>query len=449
MMLLLLSLLCIIPNRYEITCEDKGVVLEPIRVDFQDYVALKPVAEMLRLNYVMDHTTQQLHLTGLDRRFVIIPGVTTVEYGGAYYHLPFAPVYRQGEVYYPVQLIATTLGSAFERLIFIKNITEIPVINGVSITTRGDSTILEFAWARPIGFDVRFSTRQAVIEIDGVYKGAKDIKPKGAVSSAKLIPHNTYTALELNLQGVNSVIERDKEVVFYSKQSRRVQSIVIDAGHGGIDPGAVGRKGLYEKDVNLAISRVLKDLIEDSLKIKVLLTRDRDVYVSLKERTSIANRNAADLFVSVHCNAHLKGPPRSGFETYFLSEAKTSDERAVAALENASLKFDNLTLPGDDISFILYDLAQSAFLEESNRFAENIQGSAEKHLKIPSRGVKQAGFYVLHGAFMPAVLVECAFINNPDEEKLLRQKDFQRQLAVAIYRGIRDYIEDYERRLNN
>ncbi|MBE0433057.1 N-acetylmuramoyl-L-alanine amidase [candidate division WOR-3 bacterium] len=449
MMLLVLSLLCVIPNRYEITCDEKSVVIEPIRVDLQDYVALKPLTELLRLNYVMDHTTQQLHLTGDGRTFVIIPGMTTVAYGGVYYHLPFASVYRQNEVYFPVQLITTTLGSAFERLIFIKSVTEILVINGISIVTRADSTVVKFAWARRIGFDVRFSMRQAVIEIDGVYKGKPDLKPKGAVSSAKLIPHNTYTAMELDLQGVNSVIERDDEVVFYSKQSRQVQSIVIDAGHGGIDPGAVGKNGLYEKDVNLAVCRILKDVIEDSLKIRVTLTRDRDVYVSLKERTNIANRNAADLFMSIHCNAHQKGPPRSGFETYFLSEAKTSDERAVAALENASLKFDNLMLPGDDISFILYDLAQSAFLEESNRFAENIQISAEKHLKIPSRGVKQAGFYVLHGAFMPAILVECAFISNPAEEKLLRQKDFQRQLAFSIYRGIKNYVEDYEKRLNN
>lgn len=449
MMLLVLTLLSIIPNRYEITCDEKSIVIEPMRVDLQDYIALKPVAELLRLNYVMDHTTQQLHLTGDGRTIVIIPDMSTVAYGGAYYHLPFAPVWRHNEAYFPAQLITTTLGSAFERLVFIKSVTEIPVINAVSITTRADSTVVKFAWARRIGFDVRFATRQAVIEIDGVYKGKPDLRPKGAIRSARLIPHNTYTAMELELQGVNSVIERDDEVVFYSKQSRRVQLIVIDAGHGGIDPGAVGKNGLYEKDVNLAVCRILKNVIEDSLKIKVTMTRDRDVYVSLKERTNIANRNAADLFVSIHCNAHKKGPPRSGFETYFLSEAKTSEERAVAALENASLKFDNLLMPSDDISFILYDLAQSAFLEESNRFAENIQVSAEKHLKIPSRGVKQAGFYVLHGAFMPAVLVECAFINNPAEEKLLRQKDFQRQLALSIYRGIKNYIGDYERRLNN
>jgi N-acetylmuramoyl-L-alanine amidase len=449
MTLLLLSLLCVIPNKYEISYEEKSVLVEPIRIELQDYVSLKPIAELLRLNYIMDNTTQQLHLTGDGRRFILIPDITTVEYGGLYYHIPFAPVYRNGDVYFPVQLITTTLGSAFEKLVFIKSVTEVPVIDKISLLTRGDSTILKFGWAGKIDFDVRFSARQAIVEIDGVYKGKPTLKPKGAISSARLTPHNTYTSIEFSLEGVNSVIERENEVIFYSKITKQVNLVVIDAGHGGIDPGAVGKKGLYEKDVNLAISKMLKDIIEDSLKIRVMLTRDRDAYLSLKERTNVANRNAADLFVSIHCNAHLRGPARSGFETYFLSDAKTSEERAVEALENASLKFDNLVMPNDDLGFILYDLAQSAFLDESNHLAENIQVSAEKHLEIPSRGVKQAGFYVLHGAFMPAVLVECAFISNPDEEKLLRQKHFQKQLAFSVYRGIKNYIEDYERRLNN
>ena len=298
-------------------------------------------------------------------------------------------------------------------------------------------------------FDVRFATRQAIVEIDGVYKAEPRLKSGGAITKAQLTPHNIYTSIELELKDVNSVIEREDEVVFYHKISEKINSIVIDPGHGGVDPGAVGRNGLYEKDVNLAVSRMLRQYVEDSLKIKVILTRNRDLYLSLKERTNMANRNAADLFVSIHCNATAKGVNRSGFETYFLSEAKTNEERAVAALENAALKFDKVEIPNDDISFIFYDLAQSAFLDESNQFAENIQASAERNLKIPSRGVKQAGFYVLHGAFMPAVLVECAFISNPEEERLLRQKEFQKQLAYCIFQGIKDYIEDYERRANN
>jgi N-acetylmuramoyl-L-alanine amidase len=449
MNILLISLMCVLPNKYKITCGERSVLLDPERVEIHDYVSLKPVAELLGLNYIMDNTTQQLHLTGDGRRLIIMPNISVIQAGEQYYNVPFAPVYKNSDVFFPVQLITTTLGSAFERLIFITSVQEIPYINKISILTRADSTVMKFAWEKPIDFDVRFATRQAIVEIDGVYKGKPELKTAGAATRVDLAAHNTYTSIEMDLKDVNSVIEREDEVVFFHKISEKVSSIVIDPGHGGVDPGAVGKKGLYEKDVNLAVCRFLREFVRDSLNIKVILTRDRDVYLSLKERTNMANRNAADLFVSIHCNAHLKGVPRSGFETYFLSEAKTNEERAVAALENASLKFDRETMPDDNVSFIFYDLAQSAFLDESNRFAENIQISAERHLKIPSRGVKQAGFYVLHGAFMPAVLVECAFISNPDEEKLLRQKTFQKQLAYCIYRGIKSYIEDYEKRVNS
>jgi N-acetylmuramoyl-L-alanine amidase len=449
MTLLILSLLCVIPNKYKITCESRTILVEPERIEIRDYVSMKSIAEVMGLSYIMDNNTQQLHLSRDGRKVVIVANTTVIRSGEQYYNVPFAPVYRRGEVYFPVQLITTTLSTAFEKLVFITSVKEIPLINKVSISTRADSTILKFAWPKPVDFDVRFSKRQAVVEIDGVYKAEPRLKHAGAITNAQLTPHNTYTSIELELKDVNSVIEREDEVVFFHKISEKINSIVIDPGHGGIDPGAVGRNGLYEKDVNLAVSRMLRQYIEDSLRIKVLLTRDRDLYLSLKERTNVANRNAADLFVSIHCNATMKGMVRSGFETYFLSEAKTNEERAVAALENAALRFDEVEIPNDDISFIFYDLAQSAFLDESNQFAETIQASAERNLKIPSRGVKQAGFYVLHGAFMPAVLIECAFISNPEEEKLLRQKKFQNQLAYCIYQGIKDYVKDYERRANN
>jgi N-acetylmuramoyl-L-alanine amidase len=449
MTLLFLSLLCVIPNKYKITCGERSVLVDPERIEIQDYVSLKPIAELLGVSYIMDNTTQRLYLTGDGRKVVIIPNIAVIESGDQYYNVPFAPVYRSNDVFFPVQLITNTLGTAFEQLIFISTVTEIPPISKISIMKRADSTVMKFTWPKPVDFDVRFATRQAIIELDGIYKDTPTLKTGGAISRAQLTAHNTYTSIELDLKDVNSVIEREDEVVFYYKVSEKINLIVIDPGHGGVDPGAVGKKGLYEKDVNLAVSKMVKEFVEDSLQIRAILTRDRDVYLSLKERTNIANRNAADLFISIHCNAYMKGARRSGFETYFLSEAKTNEERAVAALENASLKFDNVVMPNDDVSFIFYDLAQSAFLDESNRFAENIQICAEKHLGILSRGVKQAGFYVLHGAFMPAVLVESAFISNPDEEKLLRQKKFQRRIAYCVYRGIKDYIEDYERRVNN
>ena len=396
---------------------------------------------------MLDNTTQRLSLGKGKQKIELLGGISSIIHDGRTRNLAFPPMYIDGDIYFPVKEVTPTIGSVFERLIFVREIKEAPKINDISLVERGDSTVLTFKWKRRVDFDVQFLMQKAIVEIDGQYKGR--VTARGNVTSTKVSPYTTYTKLELELQDVNAFFERDDEVVFYYKVSERVQLIVIDPGHGGIDPGAVGKKGLYEKDVNLAVSKYLMQLLHDSLNIKVRMTRDRDEYRSLRERTNLANRYSADLFVSIHCNATSKRSSKlRGFETYFLSEARTNEERAVAALENAALQFDGVE-PTDEVSLILYDLAQSEYLEESNRFAELIQDNAARRLSIPSRGVKQAGFYVLRGAFMPAVLVECAFISSIEEEKLLRKKSFRQELAHCIFCGIRDFITDYERRLNH
>lgn len=446
MNIVLLSLLCILPYKYEITCDNRSISVESEKVEFQDYVPLKPIADFLGLNYVMDNTTQRLYLSRGSRKLTLIGGIGIATYNGSIKNMPFAPLYLYRDIYIPVAEVIPTLGSIFDKLIFIKEIKEAPFIDDISFVIRGDSTVLKFKWKKRVDFDVQFFMKKAIVEVDGRYTGKTFAR--GAVTSVDINTFTTYTKMEFNLKDVNAYLKRRDEVVFYHKVSEKVNLIVIDPGHGGIDPGAVGKRGLYEKDVNLAIAKYLRRLIKDSLKVKVKMTREKDMYLSLKERTNIANRNSADLFVSIHCNASKKKSKMSGFETYFLSEARTNDERAVAALENAALRFDDVE-PSDDISFILYDLAQSVFLAESNVFAEYIQGSAEKLLPIASRGVKQAGFYVLNGAFMPAILIECGFISTVAEEKLLRRDSFRKKLAYCIFCGIRDFIEDYERRLNN
>lgn len=448
MTLLLLTLISVFPHQYEITCEDRSIEIESERIEFQDYVPLKTIAEVLNVNYVLNNVNQRLYLTGGGHKLVLMANINTIVYDEVHQNMPFAPLYISQEVYFPVNAITSTLGKSFEKLIFIKEIKEAPLIDKISIIARGDSSVVTFEWKNPIDFDVQFSPKKVVIEVDGKYKHKISSKAK-SVKSVKLSPYDTYTQIEFAVENVNSFLERPHEVVFYNKITEEVRLIVIDPGHGGIDPGAVGKKGLYEKDANLGIALELKKLIKDSLNVNVLLTREKDIYLSLKERTNIANRNSADLFVSIHCNAAAKNKSKSrGFETFFLSEAKTDEARAAAALENAALKFDGIE-PTDEISFILHDLAQSVYLEESNSFAEHIQASAEKSLPIPSRGINQAGFYVLHGAFMPAVLVECAFISHPDEENLLKQKQFRKKVARSIFHGIKTYVKDYERRLNN
>ncbi len=445
---IVLTLIGILPYNYEIVCENNSVSVEAVKVAFQDYVPLKSIAGLIGSNYVLDNNTQRLYLTMQDRQLEIIGNIPVIRQNAVYKNIPFAPLYIAGDIYFPVNEVIPTIGGSFEKLMFIKEIREAPLIDKIELVEKGDSTVLKFSWPREIDFDVQFLLKKAIVEIDGQYPARTVLKPTGAVSHVQLLPYTTYTRLELDMDGVNAYLERDKEVIFYHKISHAVGLIVIDAGHGGIDPGAVGKKGLYEKDANLDIAKFLRQYVEDSLGIRIIMTREKDEYLSLKTRTNIANRNSADLFVSIHCNASGKSSKMQGFETYFLSEARTTEARAVEALENASLKFDDIE-PDDALNRILYDLAQSAYLEESNLFAESIQDHAKSYLTIPSRGVKQAGFYVLRGAFMPAILVECAFVSNLEEEKLLKQKSFRKKLAYCIFRGVKNYIADYERRLNN
>lgn len=435
--------------KYEVICDTTSIVLQAELLDMQEYVPLRPLAALLGLNYVADNTIQRVILSDATRRLGLTPDIPVIALDTLDQNLPFGPRYYLNQLYYPVHQIVPTIGGHFNRLVFLKRIEENPIIDKVSLAARGDSTVVSFTWTKPLTFDVQFTPQSAVIEIDGQLKDKRTLKPAGTATAVKLLPFTTYTRIELELKDVNAFLEREAEIVFYKKIARTIKVIVLDPGHGGIDAGAVGKNGLYEKDVNLDLCKLLKDLIDDSLGLKTLTTRETDVHVSLKKRTDFANSNAADMFISIHCNAAPRNRQARGFETYFLSEARTNEARAVAALENASLQFDDVPEPTGEVNYIFYDLAQSAFLEESNRLAEQIQASAERRLDIPARGVNQAGFYVLRGAFMPAILVECAFISNAEEEKLLRQKDFKKKLAYAIFCGLREYLQDYERRLNN
>jgi N-acetylmuramoyl-L-alanine amidase len=223
--------------------------------------------------------------------------------------------------------------------------------------------------------------------------------------------------------------------------------LVLDAGHGGHDSGAVGPGGLQEKDLVLDVTRRVARLVEDKLNVKVLLSRDGDYFVPLRDRTSFANKERADLFVSIHANAHRE-VASAGVETYFLSsEATDSGARQVAALENSVVQLEKTPARGsrfDAVKAILWDLAQSEFQLESSRLAEVVQDSMTQSLRIPNRGVKQAGFYVLGGAAMPAVLIEIGFVTNPKEEKRLKESKYRDEIARAIYAGLAEYKRKYD-----
>ncbi len=220
-----------------------------------------------------------------------------------------------------------------------------------------------------------------------------------------------------------------------------IRRVCIDPGHGGRDTGKVGPGGLLEKDVNLAIARAIRRRLEDDLGLEVVMTRDDDRLVPLAERTEIANTSGADLFISVHCNAWF-GERAGGFEAYFLAPARSASERALARFENAA-GGEVSTGPQGDVEFILWDLVQNEFINESSTFAELIQRAMTGRLGIRSRGVKQANFTVLQGARMPAVLIETAYLSNPDEARLLADPQFHQRVAEGVAEAVRRMRERY------
>ena len=230
----------------------------------------------------------------------------------------------------------------------------------------------------------------------------------------------------------------------------RISKVVIDPGHGGKDPGTTGRRyKLDEKNIVLEVSKKVAGNLKASKKIEVLLTRDRDVFIPLRERGKLANESGAGLFVSIHVNA-ARNRGVGGSTTYFLDAAKTNQARATAMLENAALDYESEGQDKDrldQVNLILQDMAQNEYLRESKDLSAFIQSELSGIKELDDRGLDQAGFAVLKGAFMPAALIETAYISNESDEKLLNSAKFKDKLAEAIASGILKYIEHYHKKL--
>jgi N-acetylmuramoyl-L-alanine amidase len=230
----------------------------------------------------------------------------------------------------------------------------------------------------------------------------------------------------------------------------RFDTVVLDAGHGGDDEGARGAHGIVEKELVLDVARRLRARL-NAAGLQVLLTRERDVYVPLEDRTTIANEARGDLFISIHANAASARAAR-GIETFFLSlEASDDAARQVAARENAA--FRDLTVPavaGDDpLVAILGDLTASELMQESDEFARLAQREVSSLDGAPSRGVKQAPFVVLMGLEMPAALVEIGFVTNPADARALAGAEQRDRIAEALARAVLEFGRRYDARRGN
>jgi N-acetylmuramoyl-L-alanine amidase len=225
-----------------------------------------------------------------------------------------------------------------------------------------------------------------------------------------------------------------------------IDTIVLDAGHGGADPGAIGPSGTNEKDITLELAKRVKKLIERNLDVRVVMTRDSDKKLALKDRTALANSEQGKLFISIHCNSN-RSQKMTGFTTYILGLAKTEEALESSRRENAVINYEadsSAYAHLKEEGFILNMLAQNSYMRESEELGALVQSEMDNKLTIPNRGVKQAGFYVLIGASMPCILIETAFISNQKEEKLLRSNDFQEKVAEAIAESIKKFKDKYE-----
>jgi N-acetylmuramoyl-L-alanine amidase len=270
--------------------------------------------------------------------------------------------------------------------------------------------------------------------------------------------NNLFISLRTRTEAERKEMERKKlESVKLGREQKRdrwkLDVIVIDAGHGGKDPGTIGVAGTYEKEITLSVALKLGKLIEKNLKdVKVIYTRTTDQFVELYRRTQIANEAAGKLFVSLHCNALPHKPSsKSGFEIYLLRPNRSEEAVSIATRENSVVQleegYEERYRKLTEEEFIMITMAQSAYMKHSEQFAECAVGSMAKNLVIKNSGVKQAGFYVLVGASMPNVLVEIGYLSNRKEEQLLRSRDGQKKIAEALFKGLKEYKRKYEQAL--
>lgn len=304
----------------------------------------------------------------------------------------------------------------------------------------------------------RVLTFQSPTSVQLTFKVDPDIIQAEVINDDK--SNNLLIALHTKSEMEKADLEKKRHDVLRerlenARDRSKLNVIVIDAGHGGKDPGTLGVTKTKEKDVTLAVALKLGKLIEQQMKnVKVVYTRKTDVFIELYRRAQIANEADGKLFISIHCNATERKPSgANGFEIYLLRPGKTESAIRIAERENSPIQFEEgyekrykeLT----EENFILVSMQQSAFVKYSEQFAEKSSEVMAKHLKIKNSGVKQAGFYVLVGASMPNVLVEIGYLSNKKEEKMLKSTGGQQKIAEALLQGIHEYKAIYEKAITS
>ncbi|MBU4310516.1 N-acetylmuramoyl-L-alanine amidase family protein [bacterium] len=431
-----------------------------------NFIYLKEMVNLFRLDLEWEAITKKVILTSGPDQVIFFVGSSQIMVNDRIKKIIQPPRFSNGAIVLPVEFLSEILDGVLKAKIDWDPKTRILKVSGGRLNVREvrhssylDSTRIVIDLLKPLNYRVR-KDLPAQVTID-IYDG--ECNPDqlsleindGRVKNIQAfqLPNATQIVIKLpkDLPYKDFTLKNPDRIILdinppQKRLGYKITTIVIDPGHGGKDPGAIGRGGTREKDVVLAIAKELKNLVSERLGIRVVLTRTGDYFVPLRERTAMANNEKANLFISIHANAALGRARGEGFETYYHSLALTKEAKAVARFENSAIKLEKGSEePMDQAEFILWDMAHNTYLNESSELAILVQEELSKKLKIRNRKVGQAHFYVLSGADMPSILVEVAFISNPREENMLRNPDFQKRVAEGLYNAIVVYKRSYER----
>lgn len=438
--------------------------------------------EHIGFSWQWDGAAQQLSCVKNNRRYVFSSEISWYSSNDDLCRLPASPQLIGAELYVPLSTLLEIVKTLYVGNVKWDAMRQALSIRGqsftiasVSVDKRDGGVLLTVTLTEPVRFDYTYSFPRATF----IFKGATVDTASVKISGRTGMVDSLFSFQAEESAGFSVVLSREIEeprvdyledqkimlITLNPKPAKplpvkqpdeavttAIRTIVIDPGHGGRDPGAVGPGGALEKNIVLAVALRLRNLLKQHRELKIFLTRDKDVFVPLADRTRMANEWNADLFVSIHANAtsgsKKKKETTSGYKVYFLSQAKNEEDKLAAMRENAVIELEEKPQNYSALQNVLIDLAGNEYLRESQEISilldQKFETALGRRISRQARGVGQANFWVLNGAYMPSILIETGFISNRAEEKLLQSKQFQENMAGAILDVLLSFKKKYE-----
>jgi len=494
----LLFSLAVFPQQFYqllLNANEKQTHVEAFSKNGLTYIPVESFSKGFQLKYKFNSAAQQfeitfpLHLLKIRPRNSFLVLQVKKDKSEKVVQLPVSPISLKNQLYLPLEYAKSLLEKCFGGEISFKRIEkeivkqqpekieeketpskEVSILN-VSVSEKVNGTLVKLVSTKK-ATKVTHTILDDVIKITfpGIFVDEKKLDQtfsKGLVKEVNAENTDTGCVVALSLRKnfaayefIEELLGKEYLVTIHNKkfavnnetkkEKWNFDVIVLDAGHGGKDYGAIGVNNTVEKEINLAVALKVGKLVKENMKeVKVVFTRNDDHFVELYKRGKIANENNGKLFISIHCNSTPKKKSEAnGFEVYLLRPGRTEEAIGIAERENKVIEYEDdpkryqkLT----DENFILVSMAHSSSMKYSEKFAEMVHRQFQQNISLEPRGVKQAGFYVLVGASMPSVLIETGYVSNPNDAAFLRSEKGQQQIAQSIVSAIKSFKAYYDK----